>query len=73
MKNIFANDYICYRFKDIDKLSSNFNLWISIIFLYQNMMEYTKIHFLNFLCISFEVLKMTKKCKLFYYYYYYYY
>jgi hypothetical protein len=37
------------------------------------MMEYTKIHFLNFLCISFEVLKMNKKCKLFYYYYYYYY
>jgi hypothetical protein len=34
------NDQIYYGVKNIDKSSPNFDLWISINFSYQNMMEY---------------------------------
>jgi hypothetical protein len=52
-----VNNQICYRLKNIGKSSSNFDLWVSIIFLY-NMMGYFFFLFLNFLSISFGFLKM---------------
>jgi hypothetical protein len=43
--------------KNIVKLFSNFDLWVSINYLYQNMMGYKKKYFLNLLHISFGVFK----------------
>jgi hypothetical protein len=40
-----VNDQIYYGLKNIDKSSQNLDLWISINYLYQNMMEYKKIFF----------------------------
>jgi hypothetical protein len=54
------NDQIYYGLKIIDKSYPNFHLWISINFLYQNMMGYKKFYFLNFLSISFGFFKMIQ-------------
>jgi hypothetical protein len=43
-----VNDQICYRLKNIAKSYSNFDLWVSINSLYQNMMEYKKKLFFKF-------------------------
>jgi hypothetical protein len=43
-----VNDQICYRLKNIGKSSSNLDLWISINYLYQNMMGYKKFLFFEF-------------------------
>jgi hypothetical protein len=40
-----VNDQICYRIKNIVKSFSNQDLWVSINFLYQNMMRYKKFLF----------------------------
>jgi hypothetical protein len=55
-----VNDQIYYGLKNIDRSSQNLDLWISINYLYQNMMGNKKIYFLNFLSFSFGMFKMIQ-------------
>jgi hypothetical protein len=43
-----VNDQIYYELKYIVKTSPNFDLWVSINFLYQNMIGYIIFLFFNF-------------------------
>jgi hypothetical protein len=43
-----VNDQIYYGLKYIVKSSSNIDLWVSIKFLYQNMMRYKNFLFFGF-------------------------
>jgi hypothetical protein len=52
-----VNDQICYILKNIVKSSLNFDLWVSINSLYQNMMKYNFFLFFEFSKYYFWIFK----------------